>query len=1580
MPDTKLRCYLAGAESLLIHCAEALLQRGHTICGVVTSASQLESWARGAGLPVLAPGADLASRLTEPFDYFFSITNLSMIRPDVLALARRGGINFHDGPLPRYAGLYVTAWALIHREAAHGVTWHVMTEGADEGDILEQKLFDLRGDETSFVLNTRCYEAAIESFGELVDKLGNGTVAPRAQAMAERSYFGLATRPAAAATLDWTKSADELAALVRALDFGPVNNPLALPKFLVGEELITTLAAEVVEGSGAPGTIVRIDGEVLVVATGEGALALGDLRCPRGVPVALADLAARHGLRAGTVLRGLAADTAARVSEVNQAVCRHEHFWVDRLDKLTPVELPYADRTGKPAQKPAHAPLDLARNTLSADELVTALAAYLGRVCNADFPGFYDLAYRDPALAERIAGAEPYFASHVPLRVALKMDAGFDAAHAVMADELARIRKRGSYAVDAIGRHTSLRARPALVGRDRWRVTVEQVAPAVVSGAEYRPPAGAELAVAIATDGSACAWHYDPSVLADDVIAAMQRQFATMLGGVAIDRARPLAQQPILSEAEQRKVLFDWNATAADYPRDVCVHQLFEQQVARTPHAPALAYLQEELSYAELDARANRLAHHLRAFGVGPDVLVGVCVERSTEMLVATLGVLKAGGAYVPLDPAYPADRIALMLEDSNVPVLISQQALRERLPAGASEDRPRVVLPKVVLIDADWSAIAARPATAPASGVGPANLAYTIYTSGSTGRPKGVMVEHRNVVNFFTGMDERLEHRDGQPGAWLAVTSLSFDISVLELFWTLARGFKVVLHSDKADDAVIARARMRHADRPITFSLMYFASDEGENQSSADKYKLLIEGAKFGDTHGFAAVWTPERHFHAFGGLYPNPSVAAAALATITQRIHLRAASVVMPLHHPIRVAEEWSLVDNLSNGRVGISFASGWQPNDFIVYKPERFEQRKQVMLEDIETVRRLWRGETFKATSPLGKEIEVRTLPRPVQKELPFWVTAAGNPETFRAAGELGANVLTHLLGQTVEEVGEKIRVYREARVKAGHAGPGQVTVMLHTFVGPDAAVVKETVREPMKAYLRSSVELIKAAAWTFPTFKQKADATGKTPAQIFDEEDLSPEDLDAVLDHAFARYYDTSGLFGTPASCLAMIDRLKGIGVDDVGCLLDYGVASAKVLAHLPYLGELRELATQSGAAAAARDYSLAAQVERHGVTHLQCTPSQMSMILAGEQTRAALRGLRKVMVGGEAFPAALASDLRAASNADILDMYGPTETTIWSTTHVVAGDGSAVPIGRPIVNTKIYLLDQHRQPVPIGAAGELYIGGDGVVRGYYERPELTAERFVRDPWSSTPEARMYRTGDLARYRDDGVIDFLGRVDFQVKVRGYRIELGEIEAHIGQDDAVREVVVVAREDVAGDKRLVAYMVAESGKTVDIEALRTRLREQLPDYMVPASFVVLDKFPLTPNAKVDRKALPAPDKVQARTTAEYVAPAGELEQSIAKVWTEILNVSKVGMDDNFFDLGGHSLLTVQIHRQLKDVVGKPLALTDLFRFPTIRTLVDFLQGDGGSEAMEKSKDRAEARKAALSRRAAQRDRKRN
>jgi natural product biosynthesis luciferase-like monooxygenase protein len=1567
-----LRCYLMGQESLLIQCAETLLDKGHQICGVITDTDQLVQWAQGRGLAVLEPGKGLAERVSEPHDYFFSIANLRVVEPAVFTKAEKGAINFHDGPLPRYAGLYATAWAVMGQEESHGITWHAMTEQLDAGEILLQRTFDLRPGETSFTLNTHCYQLAIETFGELVEQLDAGTNEPSAQPAADKHYFGREKRPAAAGRLDWRKSAAELEALVRGLDFGPVDNPLALAKItlangsvaMVGEASSTSPEDD---KSAEPGTITAIDEASLSVATSAGDVVLGKLRSGNngqgsalGKEIVPSSWLAEQGVAVGDVLPALDDETAARVTDVHESLSRDESFWTRRLATFAAPDVPYADRSGTPQGATASADLALpaGADALGGDGLVAAVAAYLARIADSDD---CMLSYRDPGLADALKGAESSFASHVPLRLRPDRSAGFAAWRQTLSKELERVRKRKSYARDAVLRHASMAARADAIASALERVKIEQVADV----AAHAAGPGVELAVAVAADGKACRWLHDPAVYSAETIATMQAQLVALLGAALADGARPLGELPILPEDERKRLLVDHNATAADYPRDACIHSLFEARVAERPDAPALAYLDEASSYAELNARANQLARHLRDQGVGPDVLVGVCIERSSDMLVAALAVMKAGGAYVPMDPSYPRERLALMLEDSKVAVLVTQARLLTHLPEHSA---------KAVVIDDDWATIAGHASGDLAPLAKPDNLAYCIYTSGSTGRPKGVMVEHRNAVNFFTGMDQRLGHEPGksEPGVWLALTSLSFDISVLELFWTLARGFKVVLHTDKADEAAFARSKQQHADKNITFSLMYFASDEGENASSADKYKLLLEGAKFGDRNGFEAVWTPERHFHAFGGLYPNPSVASAALATITERIHLRSASVVSPLHHPIRIAEEWSLVDNLSQGRVGISFAAGWQPNDFIIRNPELFKDRKKVMLEEVETVRALWRGEKFKATSPLGREIEVQTLPRPVQKELPFWLTAAGNPDTFRAAGECGANLLTHMLGQSADELDEKIKIYRQARKDAGHEGPGRVTLMLHTFIGADEADVKETVREPMKQYLKSSLNLIKLAAWSFPTFKKQADATGKTPEQIFEEKELSDEEMDSLLEHSFERYYKSSGLFGTPARCLEFVDTLKGIDIDEIGCLLDYGVPSAKVLAHLSYLNELKKLSENLGAA----DYSMAAQIERHGVTHLQCTPSQMTMVLAGDDSRAAIAKVGKVLVGGEAFPAALAKDLRAAApESTVINMYGPTETTIWSSTQVVRGDEDNIAIGRPIANTQIYILDRHRQPVPGGVAGELWIAGDGVVRGYFERPELTEERFMPDPFRQG--GRMYRSGDLARFGADGVIEFLGRVDFQVKIRGYRIELGEIEAFLAADAAVREAVVIAREDSPGDKRLVAYLVAAG--ELDTKALRDAVAEKLPSYMVPSAFVVLDRFPQTPNRKVDRNALPAPEQAEVKSSAEYVQPDGEIEQSIATVWREVLNVSKVGMDDNFFDLGGHSLLTVQVHRKLKDAIEAELALTDLFRFPTIRSLVSFLQSDGGASGTEQGKDRAAARKEAMARRAKLRDRRR-
>jgi len=346
---------------------------------------------------------------------------------------------------------------------------------------------------------------------------------------------------------------------------------------------------------------------------------------------------------------------------------------------------------------------------------------------------------------------------------------------------------------------------------------------------------------------------------------------------------------------------------------------------------------------------------------------------------------------------------------------------------------------------------------------------------------------------------------------------------------------------------------REREVERTINFGL-YFFSDDG-SKNSDDKYRLLLESAKFADRHGFTAVWTPERHFQAFGGLYPNPSVLSAALAMITSRVQIRAGSVALPLHHPVRVAEEWSLVDNLSRGRVAVSYASGWHPNDFL-FAPAAYEQRKEVMFRHIETIRKLWRGEPVEFAGVDGSPIEISILPKPVQAQLPIWLTTAGNPETWNRAGEIGANVLAALPGYALEDLKALIKQYREARANHGHdPQAGIVTMMVHTFVGDSNQAVKEKVRIPFTHYLRTY-------------FKQFEQIQAN-------QAELTDADKDALMAAAFDQYFQDRTLFGTPGKCVRLVEKLSELGVDELACLIDFGVDTDSVLESLNHLDELRE---------------------------------------------------------------------------------------------------------------------------------------------------------------------------------------------------------------------------------------------------------------------------------------------------------------------------------------------------------------------------------------------------------------------
>ena len=382
--------------------------------------------------------------------------------------------------------------------------------------------------------------------------------------------------------------------------------------------------------------------------------------------------------------------------------------------------------------------------------------------------------------------------------------------------------------------------------------------------------------------------------------------------------------------------------------------------------------------------------------------------------------------------------------------------------------------------------------------------------------------------------------------------------------------------HPDVKDVVVVDRGAERIAyvvpkrvaqSRDLKFSLFYFA----DAAPGADdcKYKLYIEGAKFADEHGFEAIWTPERHFHENGGLYPNPSVLSAALATITKQVKLRAGSVALPLHYPLRVAEEWSVVDNLSRGRVGVSFTSGWVPNDFaIAPKPESFKCKREVMLQSLQEVQQLWQGGTTRVRDGAGNEIDLRIFPKPVQPQLPIWLTCSGDPAMFEKSGELNLNVLTALLTQSLEETAQKITLYRQALARSGHdAKAGRVTLMLHTFVTNDAHEARKRVEGPLTKYLKSHLDLVKTMIRSLDI---KLDG--------IDPDD--PVSLDYFAAFAFERYYQFGSLIGTPETCMAMVDRLKEMGVDEVACFIDFGVDNDSVIESLEYLNKLKELSESS----------------------------------------------------------------------------------------------------------------------------------------------------------------------------------------------------------------------------------------------------------------------------------------------------------------------------------------------------------------------------------------------------------------
>ncbi|MBZ8119286.1 LLM class flavin-dependent oxidoreductase [Roseovarius sp. LXJ103] len=1456
---SQFSCVLIGSETLTLTVAEMLVEAGVDLRAVCTRHGGLQAWAEARGIAV---GGDLWV-LDVPHDWLISAANLRILPEAVIARAARGAVNFHDGPLPDYAGVNTPVWALLNGAAAYGITWHHMAGGVDKGHILLQRWFDIAVGETAHSLNARCYAEAVDSFGEVITELASDRPAALPQE-GPGLYLGLADLPPAAGHLDFGGPAQTALHLVEALDFANHANPICAAKLELGGHVLAAGSAEMLGGRGAPGTVLEVSDEALVVMADGGALRLGDLRYMDGRRVDPSALVAQ-----GDVLHlpARAVTAGARLAKLAPA----EALWRRRLE---------AELLGVPLAGPRSAAPDWQRVEISVPDGTSLedIAARFLEFAERSAGARGAVALQTSELATLLDGAEGYITPWVPM---------------VAVADIAVAQSRPGFAADLMLRT------PALAGRGQPDLALS------LSGA---PVPGCALSFL----PHEAALIYDAARLSADAATLLTARLEEALRG-------PLVALP---EAD-RVAITAWNDTCVAYDATLTMPRAFEAQVARMPAATALIFEDTALSYGDLNARANHVAAALQAAGVGPGVTVALMAARGFDLMIGALGILKAGGAYVPLDPEYPAARTAHCIADSAAPVILTQEALRGSLPATQA----------TVLT---FETLQGHREANPETGAGPDDLAYLIYTSGSTGAPKGVMVGHRNVANFCAAMDAHITRTPGD--TWLAVTSLAFDISVLELFYTLTRGMRVVISGDGPRAAVSGTSTLG-SDRGMDFGLYYWGNDDGVG---AQKYHLLLEGARFAEAHGFTSLWTPERHFHAFGGPYPNPSVTGAAVAAVAPGLSVRGGSCVAPLHHPARIAEEWAVIDNLTNGGAGIAFASGWQPDDFILRPENTPPENKPALYETLKTVRKLWRGEEVAFPTATGGTHSVVTQPRPVSKELPVWVTTAGNPETWREAGALEANVLTHLLGQSIEEVGTKIALYYAALREAGHdPADFKVTMMLHTYLAETRDKAREVAREPMKDYLRSAAGLIKQYAWAFPAFKRPKGVS--TPFEM-DLGSLEADELEAILDFAFERYFEDAGLFGTVEDAAARTEQLKAIGVDEIACLIDYGIAPEVVMEGLKPLAEVLRRAN-AGAALDPDDFSIAAQIMRHGVTHMQCTPSMARLLTMDRDARRALARVEQLYVGGEALPQDLAVELRSAGPRDIRNMYGPTETTIWSSVDRV-GDGP-VSIGTPIANTTLHVLDEAGREVPVGVQGALWIGGAGVTQGYWQREALTAERFRS--LDGVGQGVLYDTGDLAAWQADGRMAYLGRADTQVKIRGQRMEMGEIEACLKAHEHVTEAVVMARPGPTGDPRLVGYFTASAALAEP--DLRAHLAKHLPAAMIPAVLVPLDTFPLTPNKKIDRNALASPEAVAPPVPkAEAEMPASDMGQVVLRVWQTVLSLPQIGARDNFFDLGGHSLLAVQVHRDLRTALPDTrLTITDIFRFPVLADLVAHMETGG-------------------------------
>ena len=1148
---TKLRSFLIGETSLLIQCGEILLEGGHKICGVISSHSAIQNWAKDKKIPCIQTKKEIIPFLTkESFDCLFSIVNQLILPPEAFNLPLKYAINYHDAPLPKYAGTHATSWALMNRESRHAVSWHLVNEKIDGGDILKQGIIEIEEKETAFSLNLKCYDAAIKMFHELIDELAQGKETLIRQNLEERTYFPLYKRPHAACVVSWDQDAQKMEAQVRALNFGDHPNELGLSKLAIDDDFLAIAETEILESMSdtKPGSITKIEENAIHVSSLTNQISLKSLFTLEGKKIEIQEFAEKYNLKEGSRLKNPEKGVLDAITALNNAYCRHEQYWVKELSRMTPVTLPYSGNTEEKRKEYNFVEMSLPREfrqfledrpEMEQEELILAsFMIYLARLTGMSS---FCIGFSESSFLEEIKGLENLFSPNVPFNIDVNGEDGLRKVLEISKKFRTNLLKRKTFIRDVFSRY------PALSSRKKDNIFPVSVQ--IVEVPEERQEISEnQLAFIIPKKGKACFLQYCSQYIADEAVEQIQ----THLQNILKNPDRKISQAQLLTEEEKAR-LIQWGQFQTDAKKPVepgitapfkdrTIVDLFQEQVEKTPDNIAVVFEGEEMSYRELNRKANQLAHHLRSLGVGPEVPVGIILRRSSWWIVSMLAVLKAGGAYLPVDPDLPTSRRSFILNDAGAPLILTQRGLASDL----TELPIRQVFP--IEDERQWSRCS--PAN-PESEVTPENLAYIIYTSGSTGQPKGLSGNHQGL-----GYLARVVHQAHSITAEdrvLQFASFSFDASLWDLCLAFPKGARICLASEEERRSLSGLADLMSRES-VTFATLTPAVLQGLDPSRVPDLRQLVSTADACTTE-IVNRWAPHCHF--FNGYGPTEAVVATSV-------------------------------------------------------------------------------GECF----------------------------------------------------------------------------PGE--------------------RKP-----------------------------------------------------------------------------------------------------H----------------------------------------------------------------------------------------------------------------IGQPLPGKRLYVLDNFLQLTPVGVAGELFIGGDGLARSYLRQPALTASRFLPDPFSDQPGSRMYRTGDLVRHLPDGNLDFLGRVDHQVKVRGFRIELGEIEALLRRHEAIGESAVIT-DGEGPDKRLLAYLVpTKNMEPPTTEALRRFLGESLPDYMIPSAFVTLEKLPLSSNLKLDREALPKPK-------ASYTPPRSNAEKMLAAIWREALGIDRaIGIHERFFELGGHSLLATRVISRIRKAFGVEVSLNLLFEKTTIADLAPCL-GDVASE----------------------------